>query len=528
MLHSQLHTLFIAKVSIMKRWTLVLSLCAALACQAVLNLSLFAEDAERKAAWTRTQDPASGATVLTMELTLHPQPEPQPALRYRLIPEAFDRRDDNAAIYYLKAMGFFEQQAVLDAVKDFQRKAREAVQQSDHPEETPAPYAWVETPPGQLPIEEVKQYLGLLAFQRPFLEEAARCNLFSVDRNIREVKEPIAYLLPEIQTMRELARTQSLRCRVAIREGKIDDAIAIIGQQYALANHLGQDEFFVSNLVGAAISSIAWTDCLHLLQHADAPNLYWALAALPKPLIPADRATSTEYNLLFLQVKTLLEVDDTLRPAGYWQDLVRRMIPEIRVLDDSPQKSPEDPEMEHAAVVTLIAAAYPGAKQYLIETCGLDPDLVDSYPTTQTVLLAIRRYYERTRDEHFKWHHLPLWQIWQSRDILELDSRLQAERQHFGWITTPTKLIMPALAAVRVSVTRPQQTIGMLQTIEAVRDYAAHHGQLPQSLTDLRYPAPLDPFTGAAFIYENAADHAVLSSHPQSGLQYRLILRLAE
>src|SRR5690606_11012280 len=133
MLHSQFHPLFIAKVSIMKRWTSVLSLCAALACQAVLGLSLFAEDAERKTAWTRTQDPASGATVLTMELTLHPQPEPQPALRYRLIPEAFDRRDDNAAIYYLKAMGFFEQHAVLDAVRDFQRKAREAVQQSDHP-----------------------------------------------------------------------------------------------------------------------------------------------------------------------------------------------------------------------------------------------------------------------------------------------------------------------------------------------------------------------------------------------------------
>lgn len=528
MLHSQFHPLFIAKVSIMKRWTSVLSLCAALACQAVLGLSLFAEDAERKTAWTRTQDPASGATVLTMELTLHPQPEPQPALRYRLIPEAFDRRDDNAAIYYLKAMGFFEQQAVLDAVKDFQRKAREAVQQSDHPEETPAPYAWVETPPGQLPIEEVKQYLGLLAFQRPFLEEAARCNLFSVDRNIREVKEPIAYLLPEIQTMRELARTQSLRCRVAIREGKIDDAIAIIGQQYALANHLGQDEFFVSNLVGAAISSIAWTDCLHLLQHADAPNLYWALAALPKPLIPADRATSTEYNLLFLQVKTLHEVDETLRPAGYWQDLVRRMIPEIRSLSDSPQAWNVDPELEYATFVAIIAAAYPGARQYLTEACKLDPELVESFSTTQTVLLATRRYYERTRDEEFKWNLLPLRQALQSPGFVELANRLQADQRHFGWITKPTDWIIPALNSIRISIARPQQTIGMLQTVEAIRDHAAQHGRLPENLAALRFPAPLDPFTGKEIHYEFATNHAVLSASPLSGLQYRLVLRLAE
>jgi len=512
----------------MKRHVILPLAVAVLTCHAALGLSLSAEDAQREGDWIRSQDPANRAMIQTMELTLHPQPEPQPALQYRLIPDAFDRRDDNAAIYYLKAMGFLEQPRAYEAVKTFQQQAREAVQQSDHPDQTPVPYAWLETPPAQLPVDEVKQYLRLLEFQRPFHAEAARCSLFSVDRNIREVKDPIMYLLPEIQSMRELARTQSLRCRVAIREGNIEDAIAIIGQQFAFANHLGQDEIFVSNLIGAAISSIAWTDCLYLLQHADAPNLYWALAALPKPLVPTDLATSTEYNMLFLQVKTLLEVDETPRPTGYWQDLVRRMIPEIRALDESPQKSPEDPEMEHAAVVTLIAAAYPGAKQYLIETCGLDPDLVDSYPTAQTVLLAVRRYYERTRDEHFKWHHLPIWQILQSPDIVELDSRLQAERQHFGWITKPTELITPALNPIRISVTRPQQTIGMLQTIEAVRDYAADHGQLPQSLADLRYPAPLDPFTGAAFTYENAADHAMLTSHPQSGLQYRLILRLAE
>ncbi len=507
----------------------ILTLAAVvLVCQITPCLPLLADDDKREGDWIRSHDPESGTLIQTMKLILHPRPVPQPALRYRLIPEAFDRRDDNAAIYYLKAMGFFEQQAVLDAVTNFQRKAREAVQQSNQPDQNPVPYAWLEMPPDQLPVEEVKQYLRLLEFQRPFLEEAARCNLFSVDRNIREVKEPIAYLLPEIQSMRELARTQSLRCRVAIREGKIEDAIAIIGQQCALANHLGQDEFFVSNLVGAAISSIAWTDSLHLLQHADTPNLYWALASLPQPLISTARATSIEYNLLFLQVTTLLEVDETPRPAGYWQDMVHRMIPEIRVLDDSPRELPSDAEMEHAAVVAMIAAAYPGAKQYLVETCGLDPELVDSYPTTQTVLLAVRRYHERTRDELFKWNHLPLWQALLMPEYQKLTTRLQAEHQQIGWITKPTELITPALNAVRISVARPQQTIGMLQTIEAIRDHAAQRGQLPQSLNDLRYPARVDPFTGTAFTYENATDHAVLTSHPQGGLQYRLILRLTE
>ncbi len=51
------------------------------------------------------------------------------------------------------------------------------------------------------------------------------------------------YLLSEVQTMRGLARLQTVRCKVAIAEGRLDDAIAILGQQYALARHLGQDVF---------------------------------------------------------------------------------------------------------------------------------------------------------------------------------------------------------------------------------------------------------------------------------------------
>ena len=53
-----------------------------------------------------------------------------------------------------------------------------------------------------------------------------------------------------------------------------------------------------------------------------------------------------------------------------------------------------------------------------------------------------------------------------------------------------------------------------LQTIEALRDYAAaHDGRPPASLAALtETPAPIDPVTGKVFEYASEGDRATLSS----------------
>ncbi len=106
-----------------------------------------------------------------------------------------------------------------------------------------------------------------------------------MDRQVKDSKNPFAILLPEIQGIRDVARKQSMRCRLAIAENRVSDAIKIIGQQYALARHIGQDDFLVSALVGCAIQGIATADLFYLVQHPDCPNLFWAASRLPKPLI---------------------------------------------------------------------------------------------------------------------------------------------------------------------------------------------------------------------------------------------------
>jgi hypothetical protein len=317
--------------------------------------------------WLHERNAQTGQLVATKELVLHPQAEPRPALKHRLIPDEFARLPGNAAVHYLKALGFLEQELPRDKLAQFRKEARSKAEKAGTPSNKFPPHVWLSTAPRDLPLAEVREYLSLTQFQPPIIREAALRDRFDMDRNFRDVDNPIAYLLPEIQNLRELARTQSVRCRLAIAEDRVDDAIAILGQQFALARHLGQDEFLVSNLVGMAISSIAWNDATYLLQHPKAPNLYWALAAMPTPLVDIRHSMSVERQFFFQQLKVLREVDETPRPAGYWQEFIDRFGQMSYLTELNLPSVLRDKELARASMVGLIAAAYPGARDFLIQ-----------------------------------------------------------------------------------------------------------------------------------------------------------------
>ncbi len=347
-----------------------------------------AADEPRKQGDWIIENHENAPTIYTLEMTLHPRAEPRPALKYHLIPDDYDLLDGNAAIYYLKAMGFPEQNAARDKLSEFSKEAAENARREGVDIYQVPPWKWQSMTPQQLPLDEVKKYLSLSAFQKQYLREATQQRSMHLDRHIRTVDDPIGYLLPEIQSMRELARKQSLRCKVAIAEGRIDDAIAIVGQQYAMAWHLGEDEFYVSNLVGLACAFLAWDDALNLVQRPDTPNLYWAFASLPRPLVSMRRSDAMERQLLYEQLKVLREVDERPRPAGYWQDFIDRLIPQFGSISwDLPWLGKQnDRTTMRAAVVAYVAAAYPAAKRYLIEQCHMPREQVEAYPTAQTVV----------------------------------------------------------------------------------------------------------------------------------------------
>jgi hypothetical protein len=249
-----------------------------------------------------------------------------------------------------------------------------------------------------------------------------------------------------------------------------------------------------------------------------------------KPLIDLRHSLALERQFLYLQLKALREVDETPRPTGYWQDFLDRLLPQMGCLasDFGLPTIEEDRQLARATLVAYLAAAYPGAKEYLVNECQLPLEKVEAYCTAQVVFLAAVRYYDECRDDYFKWTHLPYWQA-HSKDVRrDVDAAMRADSARYGWCTAPAQLLLPAVMAARTAEARCGQSIALLQTVEAIRMYGAANDRLPRSLEDLTLPAPVEPFTGKPIDYECLGSRAVLSGHSLPGLRYRLVLRLAK
>jgi hypothetical protein len=495
------------------------------------------ETLQREGIWIRQRDVRAGNVVFTYttELTLHPRAETRPAMQYRLLPDETDLVEGNAAIYYLKAMGFLEQDWKQQQLADFEKEAfdrvLEARKATGMHSLLPPPYSWEVMVPADLPLEEVKKYLSFVSFQPQYLREAARRRTMDLDRQLQNNENPLGYLLPDIQEMRTLARMQVLRCKVAIAEDRMDDALEILGQLFVMAHHLGQDETVVANLVGENCASKAWEVALCLVQHPQAPNLYWAFATLPRPFMNARRSAAFERQMLYYQLPMMREVDETPKPAGYWQEFLDRLAAKLAQSTAElrlPQAWFRDPTKARDTLVGLVAAGYPDARRYLIEQCKLSREQVDAYPTAQVVLLAAVRYYNDMGDEVFKWSFLP----YQQRPVAA-DPQWSAERafensQGKGWFAKPARTLLNSSTAFAQLPLRSSQTIAMLQTVEAIRMYGAvHDGKMPADLHELPVPAPLDPASGKPFAYVRGEEQATLSCTCWP-LEHRLVLRFAQ
>lgn len=102
------------------------------------------------------------------------------------------------------------------------------------------------------------------------------------------------------------------------------------------------------------------------------------------------------------------------------------------------------------------------------------------------------------------------------RSEAEMAALNTSEGQFNNLASTLAGMLLPAVTAAERAGRRTRQTIARLATVEAIRDHAARHGQLPQSLNELsQLPAWPDPFTQRPFGYErNSETRAVLRSEP--------------
>lgn len=428
----------------------------------------------------------------TRKLTLYPAAEPRPALKYQLLPGLLDRKPGNAAVLYNKIGLMFRGGA------EFKEEQEKVWQSIDN-----------ELPLDKFPRDEARKIVEHWRQVLDELEYAARREECDWELPFRE-RNPITMLLPDAQGSREYARLLRFQARLQVADGDLAGAIASLRTGYALARHVAQGETFIHALIGMAICGHMNSQLEELLSQPAAPNLYWALASLPRPFIDLRISAEAEHSFVYLMYPELRNVESQRHPPEYWSRLLDKLASDVATWNDDAWK-----DYSKLTLAARTAQRYPEAKRRLIES-GRSPEEVAAMPVAQVVLLYTMQIYDESRDDLFKWFAVPYPEAKAGLDTFQTAWTEIRDRE----IVPLFSVLAPATGAVATASARHERSFAMLRTVEALRMYAAaHDGRGPKQLDEItEVPVPSDPLTGKSFIYRADGDTAVLEAPLPPGM----------
>ena len=241
------------------------------------------------------------------EITIRPARAPVPALKYRLLPEARDQVPGNAAVFYHRAI-----EMILDSRGDEQVLSAKVKPSTSAPRSDDQTISdWVSGPLRDIPHDEARQ-----ALER-FRQALHEVELGALRKNCDwELDRPDAgydLLIPEIQHVRVLGRLVALQVRLEVLDGRADRAIHWLQVGFAMARHIATAPLYIPYLVGTAVTTQMVGTLEDLIQSPAAPNLYWAVANLPRPLLDVAPAHEVEQYVLEREFPQLLNLE-----SGPW------------------------------------------------------------------------------------------------------------------------------------------------------------------------------------------------------------------
>lgn len=417
-----------------------------------------------------------------VKLTLHPAPQPIPALKYRLLPGRLDQKPGNAAVHYGKVTAeetrFFSSREMLDNIAN-----------------------WQETPLAELRDGRLK--LPTSGGIEGSIRRGAYCQLCDWQLPIGDVPF-YGMLLPELQQTRNFGRILGVRARMQIADGEFADAVETLQCGYALGRHAATGETIVNGLVGIAICEIMSRQVLEFVQQPNAPNLYWALTMLPRPLIEMNDAVDVEAMSVELSIPEFRDVQNAVRTPEEWRETFHHiaggLIEQIGNNETAELPSADEldrrcEQMRAVAIESLVAS-------------GLPAETVAAMSVHQIAMLYSLQTYHRLLEDAIKYFYLPF-----PQSIVGIDSAILRAKSEQREILPLAELLMPAIKSARVAMARNDRRIAVLRVIEATRIYgASHDGNLPERLEDIsEVPIPEDPVTGLPFEYACDGNKATLS-----------------
>ncbi|MGL4554832.1 MAG: hypothetical protein ACRC33_27005 [Gemmataceae bacterium] len=416
---------------------------------------------------------------LVVRFDVKATPAPRPALRYQLLPTIDEIETGTAMQMYLKC--FMEQTHFYGDKETLME--RERLQQ---------------IPLKELPLEKVRGYGGR---SLRYADQAAR--LSHIDFQIlSDFRREGAYtLLPEIQKLRAVAAALKVRLRGEIAERRFDDAVGTIKTLFKLGHQLGDHPTLIGNLVGLAIVALTYSCVEEMIQQPGCPNLYWALAALPSPMV------SLRHGMQGERMEMLGEAGRLARDGAASAERIEAVIAGYEKLIDAQTLGGKTDSTIRAALNGR--ASRPDdvkAARAALEEYGLKADAVKAMPALQVILLDEQRRYEEQRDDVVKWMTQPYWRA---------EARMLAAHKLRGGALS---WLVPTAQQVCRAQARIEQRLKMLQVLEALRLHAAANGgAVPKSLDEVDAVLPVDPYTGKPFRYAVGGGKAVLRGTPPAG-----------
>ncbi len=465
-----------------------------------------------KPVWSQgTSEPAKKESIRTVQLLVDPKPEPDCALAYRLETPYMEQRPGNGAPLYDMAL------SLMTEVK------------GKHPEIDEAKLdEWRNSPLDKLPQQDVRQ--AIKAFEQSIhcLELASRCEQCVWEYPVRE--EGLRFTMPATGGFRVLMPILTLKARMEMADGNVEAAIGTLRVGLATARAFGGGPFVVQNLIGSSLARRTFREIEWLIQSPATPNLYWALTALPHPLLDMRRSLQMETDAVYATVPELRRLQHEVLS----DDEVVQIWKKATMTWSSGQGHGDLlAATEKAFLVAGVLKTYPKAKQYLL-TKGKTPEDVEALPKLYVVALYQHDRNRRLCDMMLKWIDVPYWQAADKlKECDETSRAMGGDMVDMDAISAAFSINTPWIRGIYLRNVLADRDLAMLRCVEAIRMYAAgHDGKLPQALSDITaVPIPADPVYGRGFSYQAADGKAVLESpapagEPEKdGLRYEITIR---
>jgi hypothetical protein len=413
----------------------------------------------------------SPATETVVHLSVRPMTAPKPVLKYLLLPEVREMHPGNPAQWYIRCFQeqrnfFFGKEAAADRAR------------------------YRTMPLAELATKNLLKYGGNALTQADW---AARLDTLDWQALESVQTDGLELAQPELASLYILATALQVRFRAEVAGHHFEDAVATAKTMFALARHLDGHPTEVANRLGLSVADLALDTLAEMMQQPGCPNLYWAFADLPCPLVDLRKGFQGSRAQVAAELRPLR--DDAPMSDADVEELVAHLsgilgyarqqagLPPRNLRGELRQRSNDGDRLR-------------AARAHLVEA-GSAEVLLQKLPPAQVILLDEKRTYEVRRDEALKLLALPLWRI------------NEKEKGHSGEGLLDD--FLPKVLAVRQTQGRLEQHLVLLRYVEALRLYAAEHeGRLPENLAGVSVPLPPDPFSGKAFVYHAEARTARL------------------